>query len=93
MRIKRIEHVGIVVGDLAERRRFWEDVLGVPVGGVERLGGYDVEIVMYPIGDSMVELLCGTTPDGKWAKLVRERGEGVHMAWGDVHGLHRIVTG
>ena len=78
MRIKRIEHVGIVVGNLNERRRFWEDVLGVSVGGVERLDRYEVEIAMYPIGDSMVELLGGTTPDGKWANLARDHGEGLH---------------
>jgi methylmalonyl-CoA/ethylmalonyl-CoA epimerase len=78
VKIKRIEHVGIVVGDLGERRRFWEEVLGVSVGGVERLDQYEVEIAMYPVGDSMVELLSGTTPEGKWARLARDRGEGLH---------------
>lgn len=78
MKIKRIEHVGIVVADLEKSRALWEDVLGVRLAEIENLEPYQVRIAMYPIGQSMVELLAGTTPDGKWATLVRERGEGLH---------------
>lgn len=78
MKIKRIEHVGIVVADLERSRALWEDVLGVQLGEVEHLAQYEVKIAMYPIGESMVELLAGISPDGKYARLVRERGEGLH---------------
>jgi methylmalonyl-CoA epimerase len=78
VKIKRIEHVGIVVADLERSRALWEDVLGVRLGGIEHLAPNEVRIAMYPIGASMVELLSGTTPDGKYARLVRERGEGLH---------------
>lgn len=78
MRIKRIEHVGIVVRDLEQSRVLWEQCLGVPVGEVEELAQYQVRIAMYPIGESMVELLSGTAPEAKYSRLVRERGEGLH---------------
>ena len=78
MKIKRIEHVGIVVKDLEQSRALWEECLGLRLAEVEHLEQYQVRIAMYPVGESMVELLGGTTPDSKYARLVRERGEGLH---------------
>ncbi|MBI2527542.1 MAG: methylmalonyl-CoA epimerase [Candidatus Rokubacteria bacterium] len=78
MKIKRIEHVGIVVKDLAQSRAVWEECLGLRLAEVEDLPAYEVRIGMYPVGESMVELLHGTTPDGKYARLVREGQEGLH---------------
>ena len=36
MKIKRIEHVGVVVRDIEASRRLWEDCFGIPLGGVEQ---------------------------------------------------------
>ena len=38
MKIKRIEHVGVVVKDTESSRRLWEDCFGIPLGGVEENG-------------------------------------------------------
>jgi DNA-binding CsgD family transcriptional regulator len=35
-------------------------------------GDRPVELAFYPVGDSMVELIAGTTPDSKQAKLIAE---------------------
>jgi methylmalonyl-CoA/ethylmalonyl-CoA epimerase len=78
VRIRRIEHVGIAVKDLEQSRVVWEQLLGVPLAEVEELAQYRARIGMYPIGDSKVELLQGTTPDAKFSVVVRERGEGLH---------------
>jgi len=96
MKIKRIEHVGIVVKDLEQSRAVWEECLGLRLAEVEHLEQYQVRIAMYPVGESMVELLGGTTPDSKYARLVRERGEGLHhicLEVEDIEGaLGRKVT-
>ncbi|MBI2528853.1 MAG: methylmalonyl-CoA epimerase [Candidatus Rokubacteria bacterium] len=78
MKIKRIEHVGIVVSDLDGSRRLWENVLGIHLAEVEHLEQHQVRIAMYPIGESMVELLAGTAPDSKYARLAREGRAGLH---------------
>src|SRR3989304_6250181 len=78
MKIKRIEHVGIVVKDLEQSRAVWEECLGLRLAEVEHLEPHQVRSAMYPVGESMGALLGGPTPDSKYAQLVRERGEGLH---------------
>src|SRR3990172_1227949 len=68
MKIKRIEHVGVVVRDTEASRRLWEDCFGIPLGSVEE--NTQRRLALYPIGESMIELIAGTTPDSKHARMV-----------------------
>jgi methylmalonyl-CoA epimerase len=68
MKIKRIEHVGVVVKDTATSRRLWEDCFGIPLGGEEENGIR--KLALYPIGESMIELIAGKDPDGKHQRMV-----------------------
>jgi methylmalonyl-CoA/ethylmalonyl-CoA epimerase len=70
VKIKRIEHVGVVVRDTEASRRLWEDCFGIRLGGVEDMPGRPVRLALYPVGESMVELIAGTTPDSKHARMV-----------------------
>ena len=63
MKIKRIEHVGVVVRDVDASRRLREDCFGIKLGGVEQIPGRPNKLALYPVGESMVELLAGVTPD------------------------------
>jgi methylmalonyl-CoA epimerase len=87
MKIRRIEHVAIAVRDLAESRRFWEGVLGIRRRGVERFPPLDLELEMYPVGDSMIELIAGTRPGSAYARLVAERGDILHHVCLEVEDL------
>jgi len=73
MNVKRIEHVAIAVADLDAGRAFWEGVLGIRCEEVEDFASARVRVALYPVGDSMVELLCGTTPESPYAREVHER--------------------
>lgn len=75
MKIKRIEHVGVVVRDVEASRRLWEDCFGIRLGGVEEFTHRSVKLALYPIGESMIELIAGTTAHSKHAQLVAQ-GEG-----------------
>ncbi len=78
MKIKRIEHIGVVVRDLEGSRALWEDCLGITRDSVEHLPQYAVRLAMHPVGDTMVELLAGTAPDSKFARLVAQGREGLN---------------
>ena len=92
MRVKRIEHVGVVVKDLAQSRAVWEECLGLRLAEVEELPQYEVRIGMYPVGESMVELLQGTRPDGTYARLAREGKEGLHHLCLEVEDLEGALA-
>lgn len=73
MNIRRIEHVAIAVRDLHQSRAFWEGVLGLRLEEEEDIASAQVRIALYPVGESMVELLAGTTPQSPYRHLVREQ--------------------
>ena len=77
MKVKRIEHVGIVVRDVEASRKLWEGCFGIKLGGTE--DNATRRLALYPVGDSMVELIAGLTPDSKQSKLIAEGKGGLHQ--------------
>ena len=78
MKIKRIEHVGVVVKDVEKSRALWEGCFGIKLDSVETNPERPVKLAIYPVGESMVELIAGTTPDSKHAKMVAEGKGGIN---------------
>lgn len=79
--ITKIDHVGIAVSDLAEARKFYEEVLGIKVTATEEVSEQKVVTAFLPLGDSELELLVPTAPDSPIARFIEKRGEGIqHIA-------------
>ena len=72
MKIKRIEHVGVVVKDVEKSRALWEGCFGIKLDSVETNPTKPVKLAIYPVGESMVELIAGTTPDSKHQQMVAD---------------------
>lgn len=80
--VKKIDHVGIAVKNLDAAIKFYEDVLGMKVTETEVVEEQKVKVAFIPTGDSEVELLESTTPDGPIAKFIERNGEGIqHIAF------------
>jgi methylmalonyl-CoA/ethylmalonyl-CoA epimerase len=80
--IKKIDHVGIAVKDLDAAIKFYEEILGLKVDMIEENADQKVKIAFIPTGDSEVELLQSTTPDGPIARFIEKNGEGIqHIAF------------
>jgi len=92
MKIKRIEHVGIVVGNLERSRALWEDCLGISLTGEEEMPGRPVKLAFYPVGESMVELIAGTRPDSKHAKMVAEGKGGINHICFEVEDIDAALA-
>lgn len=82
MKILKIDHLGIAVNSIAEGQRFWTDVLGLPFEGEETVESQKVTTAFFPVGESEVELLASTSPDGPVAKFIEKKGTGFqHVAF------------
>ncbi len=82
MRIKRIDHIGIAVREIEQAGKFYTDILGLEIEGIEHVADQKVNVAFVPIVDSEVELLASTEPDGPVAKYLDSRGEGIqHIAF------------
>ena len=82
MKILKIDHLGIAVNSIGEGKKFWTDVLGLKFEGSETVAEQKVTTGFFPVGESEVELLESTAPDGPVAKFIEKKGEGMqHVAF------------
>lgn len=81
MRVKRIDHLGIAVADVAGAKRLYEDLLGLKLTHEEVVTDQGVRTYFYPIAGVKLELLESITPDGPIARYLDKRGPGLqHLA-------------
>jgi len=77
----KVDHVGIAVKDLAQAKKFYGEMLGMTISGEETVEQQKVKVCFVPCGDSELELLESTSPDGPIAKFIDKNGEGMqHVA-------------
>lgn len=82
MKVLKIDHLGIAVNSIDDGKNFWTDVLGLTFEGTETVAEQKVTTAFFPVGDSEVELLESTAPDGPVAKYIEKRGQGIqHVAF------------
>jgi len=92
MKIKRIEHVGVVVKDVEASRALWEGCFGIKLDSVEVNPTKPVKLAIYPVGESMVELIAGTTPDSKHQKMVAEGKGGINHLCFEVENIDEALA-
>lgn len=81
MKILKIDHLGIAVNSIEEGKNFWTDILGLSYEGSETVAEQKVTTAFFPVGESEVELLESTDPEGPIAKYIEKRGQGIqHVA-------------
>ncbi len=82
MKILKIDHLGIAVNSIDEGKNFWSEVLGLEFEGAETVAEQKVTTAFFPVGESEVELLESTAPDGPVAKFIEKKGTGFqHIAF------------
>jgi methylmalonyl-CoA epimerase len=74
----KIDHIGIVVHDIQEALRVYEQALGLPLREIVPVPDQKVKVAFLPLGESNVELVQPTADDTGIAKFLKKRGEGIH---------------
>ena len=81
MKILKIDHIGIAAKSIDQVAPFWNVILGLPMAGRETVEEQKATTAFLPVGESELEILESTSPDGALAKFIETRGEGVqHIA-------------
>ncbi len=91
-KIKRINHVAIVVPEIEGALSFWRDALGMDVDHVEDVPSQKSEVAFLPLGDSEVELVRPNTNDSGVAKFLAERGAGMHHLCFEVDDIDGMLA-
>ena len=92
MNLSHIEHIGIAVKSLEEAIPFWEKQLGLKCYAIEEVPEQKVRTAFFKIGQSKIELLESTDPEGPIGKFIEKKGEGVHHVAVAVEGLQANLT-
>jgi methylmalonyl-CoA/ethylmalonyl-CoA epimerase len=77
-KIKKINHVAIVVEDIDDSLAFWRDALGLPMHEVRDVPVEKSRVAFLPLAGSEIELVQPTTDDSGLAKYLAKRGQGMH---------------
>lgn len=78
MEISHIEHIGIAVKSIEACLPYYEDVLGLKCYAVEEVKDQKVKTAFFMVGQTKIELLESTDPEGPIGKFIEKKGEGIH---------------
>ena len=76
--IKKIEHLGIAVKNIADANAVYHKLLGTASYKTEKVESENVLTSFFKVGESKIELLEGTSADSPITKFIEKKGEGVH---------------
>jgi methylmalonyl-CoA/ethylmalonyl-CoA epimerase len=78
MNISRIEHIGIAVENLQEAVTFFENVYGFKCYAIEEVPDQKVRTAFFMVGETKIELLESTDPEGPVGRFIATKGQGIH---------------
>ena len=78
MKPTHIEHLGIAVKNLDESIPYYENLLGTKCYAIEEVKDQKVRTAFFLVGQTKIELLESTDPDGPIGKFLEKKGEGIH---------------
>lgn len=90
--ITKINHVAIVVEDLKESLKFWQDGLGLPLSHIEDVPSQKVQVAFLPVSEGEIELVMPTDETTGSAKFLRERGQGMHHLCLEVDDIEAMIS-
>ena len=78
MNISHIEHIGIAVENLEEAIALYEKTYGFTCYSIEEVADQKVRTAFFRVGDTKIELLESTDPEGPIGRFIAKKGPGVH---------------
>ncbi|MCX6227737.1 MAG: methylmalonyl-CoA epimerase [Bacteroidia bacterium] len=77
MNVSHIEHIGIAVVSLETAIPYYESLLGTKCYAIEE-ADQKVKTAFFKVGETKIELLESTDPEGPIGKFIDKKGPGVH---------------
>lgn len=92
MGVTHIEHIGIAVNSLEEAIPYYEKVLGLKCYAIEEVADQKVKTAFFKVGDTKIELLESTDPQGPIGKFIEKKGQGIHHLAFAVDNVNEALT-
>jgi methylmalonyl-CoA/ethylmalonyl-CoA epimerase len=92
MKPTHVEHIGIAVKNLEEAISYYEKVLGLECYSIEEVKDQKVKTAFFKVGQTKIELLESTDPEGPIGKFIEKKGEGIHHIAFAVDDVNQALT-
>ncbi len=89
--IKKINHVAVAVKNLEESAKFYEEMLGLSLSGVEVVASQKTRAGFLKIGESNIELVQPTEDGAPLSKFLETKGQGIHHICLEVEGIDELA--
>ncbi len=76
--LKKINHIAIAVNNIEEAAKFYQNILGLNLTGVEVVPAQKTRVGFFKIGESNIELVQPAEPDSPLVKFLETKGQGIH---------------
>ncbi len=86
--LKKIEHIGIAIKDLAYSNELFTKLFGESFYKVEDVASEKVSTSFFMLGECKIELLEANDPNSAIAKFIEKKGEGIHHIAFEVDDIH-----
>jgi methylmalonyl-CoA/ethylmalonyl-CoA epimerase len=91
-KIKRIDHIAVLVDRMDGPLSFWRDALGIEMSHMEDAPAEKSMVAFLPIGGSEIELVQPTTTDSGLARYLEKRGPGMHHVCLEVDDIEGMLA-
>jgi len=78
MKPTHIEHIGIAVTSLKDAVSYYERVFEMKCYNIEEVPEQKVRTAFFMVGQTKIELLESTDPEGPVGKFIEKNGQGIH---------------
>lgn len=92
MKLTHIEHIGIAVESLEKAIPYYEEILGLKCYAIEEVKDQKVKTAFFMIGQTKIELLESTDPEGPIGKFIEKKGTGIHHLAFAVENIEGALT-
>jgi len=89
---KRVDHIGILVSNIDEAIRLYQDCFGLEVDKIETLPERGVKAAILSLGQGTNLELLEPLPDSNMAKVLEKRGEGLHHMTFEVDDVDKEIS-
>src|SRR3990172_310164 len=90
--VKKIDHIALVVADIDDALKFWQDALGLDLSHMEDVPSEKSMVAFLPAQESEVELVKPTSDDSGVARFLKRRGPGMHHICFEVYDIEETMA-
>ncbi len=89
--VRRIDHVAIAVRSIMDSRQAFETIYGARYLGERENREQQYRVAYFLLGESLITMLEGTSPDSFVTKHIEQRGEGIQHVGIEVDDLDAFL--